>query len=311
MLFSLHCLSAGGDLPDENEFAATDGYNTSYEVIVEEIDRLQDDENIDGNVAAGKMSPKTPLKLNNTIAPLITFSEIKSTRKMSHDDDDGTDIKQGLELSYSTVTSYTPQSTANNRTITATPQSCYSTPTVDNDDDSKLTSSFCRTLPPNATPSAVERENTSVHLIDLLTPDVFHTPKETTTVGSVAVQSRGLLKSAIKNSAQKVNAATPKRILGNATKTNILKVIGSNDIEADVAADVATVEPIASSVGSSRSNTPRRIYITKETPTKALFASPAHVSVTPSAERRAILIDTPKRGTCIYNKLCLYLVSFD
>lgn len=243
------------------------------------------------------MSPKTPLKMNNMSTPLLTLSDEKSSHasSMSEHDENATPAQYLLELSHCTLTSYTPKtgtkSTIGNRSVAATPKSCYLTPTsvafqtIENNDVSGLGKSplsFCVVRPPT-TPTTSNRNNISVHLIDLTTPETFHTPTAST-AGTVIGHSRLLLKSAIKNSTQSALGGTPRRAAKTATPAISMgsgeSVDGAAGPSSIKSAQKKTTAANVPSLATRYLITPRKIITTPQAPSKALL--------TPQTEKKVI-----------------------
>lgn len=242
------------DQDDENKAIPTDDYN---DTVLGRDDLLA--------------SPKTPLKMNNTSTPLIVLSDQKSFIK--GDANQQTPIQNRLDFSHSTVTSYTPKTanktTFGNKSITNTPKSRYLTPcsslafqTLDYNDTGKTLNASFGTVRAPSTPTSSNRSKISTYLIDLTTPDIFHTPSAGTSA-SVSIRSKTLLKSALKNSSQSTAGTTPRKsILGSTIKGHKLYNI-LNESAGDTTPSM------------HRTNVTSTAIASKLAPAKNVIASPA------------------------------------
>lgn len=289
----LHCLSNNDS---DNDIPISPSRNNSLKSFTDEQEEQEENQTIDEEHEAStatardetQLSPKTPLKINNTSTPLISFSESKSmlSKNATYGE---TPIKQHrLELSHSTVTSYTPKpvksTTFSNKTLTAnTSKSIYTTPnntafkTFEQNDTIGISSASFAAVKPPSTPATNNRKNISVHLIDLTTPEQFHTPIGSTASASTGGQSRSLFKSAIKNSAQLTAGCTPKRpaALSSVAKVNIIHTSTSTGERGRE----KRVPDAATSLSLKRSMTTRKI----------LGTPVAKTAITPQMDKKIIV----------------------
>lgn len=293
--------------------------NTGFRSFVDHQDaenRAIDAENVT-ETQSNQMSPKTPLRQSNPVSPVVSVADARlpTARTKSQDEETAT-VAPLLDYSHCTVTSYTPKASGNCAVVT-TPSSCYGTPTnaalqsIDSTDNAhnNLMESFCFIQPP-ATPTNSNMKNMSTHLIDLTTPDVFHTPPEIIKSVTTVVGQTSLLKSAVKNSAQIAIGGTPKRKIQNATKTNILQAIATQGDSTSAGTSVTgSAKKNAASLLSQRS-TPKRIFTmsSTNTPTKAFFAAANKMTVATTPKNTKNSAGTPSRGMCFM--AIVFLVAF-
>lgn len=256
-------------------------FSSSHNISVKSFTEEQGDENKametedhieTNNVSREDLppSPKTPLKMNNTSTPMIVFSEQKSFIKGELYKETPIQVQHRLDFSHSTVTSYTPK-TGNktglgDKSVSNTPRSRYLTPSSsafkanELNDTNKTPASFGVVRAPS-TPTP-NRKNISVHLIDLTTPDVFHTPSGGASASN-ASRPKTLLKSALKN--QSAIGGTPKTsTVGSTVKVQKLHTIlnqSQTDSVATPKSDSARkAKGNDSVVASKRLMTPRTVH---------------------------------------------------